>query len=186
MASRYIARKYGDSSQARSRTSSVVRESSSRASSQVRDNSSYYSRGTSASRSRSSTPTEYSSGSSYNTNQDYYRGKTKSIYERNSLFNDFVSSLPSASTTTNMYNSGNLTCLKEQFQTMVQDKWSRKQMGDPSVCHDMALKTSGWSNYIGKSSESASESLGRKHSRAMLETSHYNLPNITVYHRSTL
>ena len=35
MASRYIARKYGDSSEARSRTSSVVRESSSRATSQV-------------------------------------------------------------------------------------------------------------------------------------------------------
>eukprot|EP00091_Calanus_sinicus_P021150 TRINITY_DN6115_c0_g1_i3.p1 TRINITY_DN6115_c0_g1~~TRINITY_DN6115_c0_g1_i3.p1 ORF type:complete len:105 (-),score=7.09 TRINITY_DN6115_c0_g1_i3:337-651(-) len=75
MASRYIARKYGDSSEARSRTSSVVRESSSRATSQVRDNLSFYSRGSSAARSRSSTPSEWSSGSSYSTNQDYYRGK---------------------------------------------------------------------------------------------------------------
>ena len=106
---------------------------------QVRDNLSFYSRGASAARSRSSTPSEWSSGSSYPSNQDYYRGKTKSIYERDPLFSDFVSSIP---TTSNMYNSGNLNCLKEQFQTMVQDKWSRKQMQDPSVCHDMALKVS--------------------------------------------
>jgi len=184
MASRYIARKYGDSSEARSRTSSVVRESSSRATSQVRDNLSYYSRGASAARSRSSTPSEWSSGPSYNSNQDYYRGKTKSIYERDPLFNDFVSSLPP--TTTSMYNAGNLTCLKDQFQTMVQDRWARKQMEDPSVSHDTALKTSGWSNYLGRSNEAASEVLGRKHSRARLETSRFDLPNIRIYHRSTL
>ena len=39
-----------------------------------------------------------------------------------------------------MYNAGNLTYLKDQFQTMVQDRWARKQMEDPSVSHDTALK----------------------------------------------
>ena len=62
----------------------------------------------------------------------------RSIYERDPLFSDFVAGLPSA--TGNMYNAGNLSCLKEQFQTMVQDKWGRKQLEDPSVDHDMALK----------------------------------------------
>ena len=157
MASRYIARKYGDHSQARSRTSSVTRESSSRASSQVtlimqwmdyklwlqvRDNLSYYSRSSEA-KSRSSTPSEWSSGSSYNpsysSNQDYYRGKVKSIYERDPLFSDFMDSLP-PERTRNLYNAGNLTNLKEQFQYMVQDRWGRKQLEDPSVRHDTALQ----------------------------------------------
>eukprot|EP00092_Neocalanus_flemingeri_P041374 GFUD01045049.1.p1 GENE.GFUD01045049.1~~GFUD01045049.1.p1 ORF type:complete len:195 (+),score=49.19 GFUD01045049.1:90-674(+) len=192
MASRYIARRYGDNSEARSRASSVVRDSSSRATSQVRDNLTFYSRGASAARSRSSTPSSdraWSCGpsydTSYNSNQDFYRGKVKSIYERDPLFSDFVASLPTASTTTNMYNAGNLTCLKEQFQNMVQDKWGRKQMEDPSVDHDMALKTRSWSNYLGRGFESASESLGRKHSTARLEKTHFNMPNISVYHKSS-
>ena len=105
---------------------------------------SFYSRGASVARSRSSTPSSDRARScgpsyktSYNSNQEYYRGKTKSIYERDPLFSDFVASIPP---TTNLYNSGNLTCLKGQFQNMVQDKWGRKQMEDPSVDHDMALK----------------------------------------------
>merc|ERR1711915_283173 len=163
MASRYIARKYGDHSLAGSRTSSVTRESSSRASSQVRDNLSYYSRSSEA-KSRSSTPSEWSSGSSYNlpysSNQDYYRGKVKSIYERDPLFSDFMDSLP-PERTRNLYNAGNLTNLKEQFQYMVQDRWGRKQLEDPSVRHDTALQTHGWSNYLGRSNEAASEVLGK-------------------------
>merc|ERR1711915_975744 len=162
-----------------------TRESSSRASSQVRDNLSYYSRSSEA-KSRSSTPSEWSSGSSYNpsysSNQDYYRGKVKSIYERDPLFSDFMDSLP-PERTHNLYNAGNLTNLKEQFQYMVQDRWGRKQLEDPSVRHDTALQTHGWSNYLGRSNEAASEVLGRKHSRAKLEKTTFNLPNITIYHK---
>jgi len=188
MASRYISRRYGDSSEARSRASSIVRDSSSRATSQVRDNLSYYSRGSSQPRSRSPTPSSdrcWSYGSSYtsefSSNQDFLRGKVKSIYERDPLFSDFVASLPLS---TNMYNADNLTNMKGQFQNMLQDKWGRKQLEDPSVRHDMALKTQPWSNYLGRGMEAASESLGRKHSK--VDQPHFNMPRIFVYHKSTL
>merc|ERR1711936_568936 len=166
MSSRYIARRYGDTSEARSRSTSASRT----ATSQVHDNLSFYSRGSSAARSRSSTPSKLGGAYTldYNTKQEY-KGKVNSIYERDPLFKDFVTSLPSS---TSLYNSGNMSNLKDQFQTMVQDKWGRKQMEDPSVCHDMALKASSWSNYIGRSSEAASESLGRKHSTSRLEQGH--------------
>merc|ERR1711936_963387 len=163
MSSRYIARRYGDTSEARSRSTSASRTTTS----QVHDNLSFYSRGSSAARSRSSTPSKPGGAYTldYNTKQDY-KGIADSIYERDPLFKDFVTSLPPS---TSLYNSRNMTNLKDQFQTMVQDKWSKKQMEDPSVCHDMALKASSWSNYIGRSSEAASESLGRKHSTSRLE-----------------
>ena len=94
------------------------------------------------------------------------------------LFSKFVTG------TTNVYNAADMSSMKEQFSSMVQDKWSRKQLQDPSVDHDFARKASAWSNYISRGSTAASERLGRKHSEARRETNSFSLPKIYVYHKS--
>ena len=109
-----------------------------------------------------------------------------------------------------MYRAGDLTAMKEQFSSMVQDRytialmtpiiimmviiiiiimmvtlrWSRKQKEDPSVDHDFARKASAWSNYLSRGSQSASEVLGRKHSEARLEAPTFTMPRLTVYHNT--
>ena len=60
----------------------------------------------------------------------------QSIHERDLLFKNFLGS----STCSSSYSAGNMTSMKEQFSSMVQDRWSRKQMEDPSVDHDFARK----------------------------------------------
>ena len=122
----------------------------------------------------------------------------QSIHERDLLFKNFLGS----STCSSSYSAGNMTSMKEQFSSMVQDRWSRKQMEDPSVDHDFARKVtsqalllslhnvvtnvqaSAWSNYLGRGATSASEVLGRKHSAARLEASNFNMPKIKIYHSS--
>ncbi|XP_023327926.1 uncharacterized protein LOC111701042 [Eurytemora carolleeae] len=118
--------------------------------------------------------------SQYKANSDYYRGKTKSIYEREPMFDEFVSNLPL--TDLHAFNSTDLGRLKRQFQAMVENRWSRKQCNDPSVPHDTAYKASSWSNYLAKPSP-ASVTLGEKHRYRGKTPS--NLPRIYVYHRST-
>ena len=56
------------------------------------------------------------------------------------LFSSFLGGGSSGSSS--MYSSGNMTNMKEQFSSMVQDRWSRKQKEDPSVDHDFARKVS--------------------------------------------
>lgn len=110
----------------------------------------------------------------------------RTIYQRDPLFSDFVSSLPlPESGSGSVYNRQNLTSLKDQFQHMIQDNWDRKQLNDPTVCHDMALKASGWSNYLTMREDKASNILGRKHSSIMKPSTTFHMPRITVYHRST-
>lgn len=111
----------------------------------------------------------------------------KTIYQRDPLFSDFVRSLPlTESGSGSLYNRGNLTSLKDQFQHMIQDNWDRKQLNDPTVCHDMALKASGWSNYLSMREDKASNILGRKHSNITKHPTTFHMPRITVYHSSTL
>ena len=65
---------------------------------------------------------------------DFYRGKTKSIYEREPLFKDFVQTIPQRyGGPINIYNTGTLDTIKTDFKNMVDDKWNRSQMKDPSV-----------------------------------------------------
>ena len=65
---------------------------------------------------------------------DFYRGKTKSIYEREPLFKDFVQTIPQRyGGPINIYNTGTLDTIKHDFKNMVDDKWNRSQMKDPSV-----------------------------------------------------
>jgi len=119
--------------------------------------------------------------SQYKENQDYYRGKVKSIYEREPMFAEFVRNLPL--TDLHATNSSDLSRLKRKFQYMIEDRWGRKQCNDPSVPHDIAIKTSPWSNYLSRS-EPASVLLAEKHRyRGNMPVI---MPRITVYHRSTL
>jgi len=116
----------------------------------------------------------------YKENQDYYRGKTKSIYEREPMFADFVRNLPL--TDLHAASSRDLSRLKKKFQVMVEDRWGRKQCNDPSVPHDTAYSASSWSNYLSRP-EPASSALAEKHKyRSRLQSA---LPRIYVYHRST-
>jgi len=116
----------------------------------------------------------------YQSNMDFYRGKVKSIYEREPMFSEFVRNLPL--TDLHAFNSRDLCRLKKDFQDMIEDNWDRKQCNDPSVPHDIAYKASSWNNYLGKEVP-ASVTLAEKHR----QRGHFFVPppRIFVYHRST-
>jgi len=197
MASRYISHRYGSTSQtstSRSRERSVLNDHiGGGMSTQLRENQAFYSSSSRSSslprsrcsRSRSGTPPTRPLGLTVYCPEQ----PTKSIHERDPLFTDFVTSIPSSGTG-NLYNSGNLTQLKDQFRVQVQDHWDRRSRGDPAVNHDIAYKTHGWSNYLNRGSTASSEELGRKHSRSQIEANRKSydslMPRLTVYHRSTL
>merc|ERR1711990_1160674 len=199
MASRYISHRYGSStsqtSTSRSRERSVLNDQigGGGMSTQLRDTQAFYSSSSRSSplprsrcsRSRSGTPPTRPLGLTVYCPEQ----PTKSIHERDPLFTDFVTSIPSSGTG-NLYNSGNLTQLKDQFRVQVQDHWDRRSRGDPAVNHDIAYKTHGWSNYLNRGSTASSEELGRKHSRSQIEANRKSydslMPRLTVYHRSTL
>merc|ERR1712212_488744 len=199
MASRYISHRYGSStsqtSTSRSRERSVLNDQigGGGMSTQLRDTQAFYSTSSRSSslprsrcsRSRSGTPPTRPLGLTVYCPEQ----PTKSIHERDPLFTDFVTSIPSSGTG-NLYNSGNLTQLKDQFRVQVQDHWDRRSRGDPAVNHDIAYKTHGWSNYLNRGSTASSEELGRKHSRSQIEANRKSydslMPRLTVYHRSTL
>jgi len=204
MASRYISHRYGSTSQtstSRSRERSVLNDQlgGSCMSTQLRDNQAFYSSSSRSSsmprsrcsRSRSGTPPRGRTPPARPLGLTVYcpEQPTKSIHERDPLFTDFVTSIPSSGTG-NLYNSGNLTQLKDQFRVQVQDHWDRRSRGDPAVNHDIAYKTHGWSNYLNRGSTASSEELGRKHSRSQIEANRKSydslMPRLTVYHRSTL
>ena len=60
---------------------------------------------------------------------DYYRGKTKSIYEKEPYFPDFVNNLPL--TEANLYDTENLSKIKQRFNSLVQNKLCREGTPDP-------------------------------------------------------
>merc|ERR1719504_119864 len=207
MASRYISHRYGTSSTSHNTSTSSTSRSRDRSvlndqigagmSSQLRDTQAFYSSSRSSSlprsrcsRSRSGTPPTRPSGLTV-----YCQEQPRTtINERDPLFTDFVTSIPRsgyiAAGTNSLYNSGNLTQLKDQFRVQVQDHWDRRSRGDPAVNHDIAYKTHGWSNYLNRGSTTSSEELGRKHSRSQIEANRKSydslMPRLTVYHRSTL
>jgi hypothetical protein len=114
----------------------------------------------------------------YKDNSDYYRGKVKSIYEREAMFEDFARNLPL--TDLNAFNTADVNRMKNKFAAMVQDRWGRKQLDDPSVPHNTATMTHPWSNYLTRP-EPASVVLADKH-RSQTPAP---MPRIYVYHRST-
>jgi len=199
MASRYISHRYGSTSQtstSRSRERSVATDSIGVGmSTQLRENQAFYSSSSRSSmprsrcgsraRSRSGTPPGRPLGM---TNAYCLEQPKKTIHERDPLFTDFVTSIPRTGTGS-LYNSGNLTQLKDQFRVQVQDQWDRRSRGDPAVNHDIAYKAHGWSNYLHRGETTSSEELGRKHSRSQIEANRNSfeslMPRLTVYHRST-
>eukprot|EP00090_Calanus_glacialis_P020379 TRINITY_DN31359_c0_g1_i1.p1 TRINITY_DN31359_c0_g1~~TRINITY_DN31359_c0_g1_i1.p1 ORF type:complete len:193 (-),score=21.83 TRINITY_DN31359_c0_g1_i1:24-602(-) len=191
MASRYIARRYGEQTGNRSRASSVVSESTSRASSQVRETQSFYPRGLSlAPPSRGSSPTPdpyerpWSSASNYNTsydsNQNYNSSRT--AYDRDPMFTDFLTSLP--------LSSAQPASLKSQYQELVQDRYSdRSESGrgmTPSKYQShLPAWTSSWRNYRGRGAQFTSQFLG-KDTSTNLSTPNYNPPRVFIFHKSTV
>ena len=67
--------------------------------------------------------------SPYHSNLDYYRGKVKSVYEKEPCFKDFVRNIPLSES--NVYDMNNLSRLKRRFHSMVSDRWGRDSTPDP-------------------------------------------------------
>lgn len=179
----------------RSRASSVVSESSSRASSQVRETQSFYPRGASlAPPSRGSSPTPdpyerpWSSASNYNNSYDSQQNysSSRTAYERDPMFTDFLTSLPLSQEAPSR--------LKSQYRDLVQDRFSdRVDSGrGMSTLKYQSLKslhlpawTSSWRNYRGRGAQSTSQFLGKNYSES-LNTPNYTPPRVTIFHKSTV
>ena len=89
---------------------------------------------------------------------DYYRGKVKSVYEKepyfkvvthdvscninifqfSSVWQDFVRNIPLSET--NVYDMNNLSRLKKRFNSIVQDKWGRETTPDPLKPSRVSIK----------------------------------------------
>ena len=67
--------------------------------------------------------------SPYKCNMDYYRGKVKSLYEKEPGFKDFVRNIPLSES--NIYDMNNLSRIKRRFSSLVQDRWGRDSTPDP-------------------------------------------------------
>ena len=65
----------------------------------------------------------------YKSNLDYYRGKTKSVYEKEPMFQDFVNNIPLSER--NMYDADNITRIKHRFNNIMQERWGREVTPDP-------------------------------------------------------
>ena len=60
------------------------------------------------------------SSQSLSNNNEYFKGRVKSVYEKEPMFKDFLRNL--SLTEQNNYENKNLTTLKKRFNKMVQDK----------------------------------------------------------------
>lgn len=115
---------------------------------------------------------------------DFYRGKVKSIYEREPLWQEFSTSVSGKGYS--MYNSEHLTHIKNDFKNLVEDKYRRVKCNDPSVGRETGAKLFAWNNILHKPSVPASQALGEKHSARKREPSPaIPLPKIRLYHKST-
>lgn len=119
-------------------------------------------------------------------NTDFFKGKVKSIYEREPLFQDYSRSIEHKGY--NMYNSQHLRQMKQEFKDMVEDKFDRRMNhSDPAVERDFGRKLYPWRNIKASEPELASTRLAQTHAdRARREVTPVgNRPRIFVYHRST-
>jgi len=118
---------------------------------------------------------------------DFYRGRVKSIYEREPLFADFCHTIPQRYGQINIYNTGTLDTLKTDFKSMVEDKWRRMACRDPSVEMNFGAKVYPWRDLAVKEREPASARIFRAHeARGARATTPVNMPRVYVYHRSTM
>jgi len=106
----------------------------------------------------------------FKTNIDYYRGKTKSIYEKEPMFRDFARNIPLSQS---IDDSTSLHSLKRDFQKLVSAK-------DPELGRPDPLKPSAGQNRL---YQPKSEMLSQRHKSQA--PAPIILPYIYVYHRST-
>lgn len=118
-------------------------------------------------------------------NTDFYRGKVKSIYEREPLFQDYARSVEHKGYS--MYNSGDIRQMKHEFKAMVEDKFNKRMnCSDPAVERDFGRKLYPWRDVKAAEPTPASERLAYAHAaRARREITPINKPRLFVYHRST-
>jgi len=107
----------------------------------------------------------------YNSNLDYYRGKTKSVYEKEPIFRDFVRNIPLSQS--NVYDNSNITSLKYDFANMVSARESNNKSARPDP-----LKPSAGGPVL---YQPRGESLAAKHKAQ--PRGPVILPFIYVYHR---
>jgi len=112
--------------------------------------------------------------SPYKCNMDYYRGRVKSVYEKEPAFKDFYRNIPLSES--NFYDNHNLTRIKQRFNNLVQNKMGRDQMSSRYDPYTPSGRLSGIF-------ESKSERLSLKH-KAVPPTP-APLPFIYVYHRNS-
>ena len=120
---------------------------------------------------------------------DFYKGRVKSIYEREPLFNDFARTIPQRyGPKLNIYNSSVLGTIKHDFKDMVEDKMTRKTLKDPGVERDFGTKAYPWRDTLAKEREPASARIYRAQEarRTSRGTTPVNMPRVYVYHRSTM
>ena len=118
---------------------------------------------------------------------DFYRGKVKSIYEREPLFRDFVQTIPQRyGGPINIYNTGTLDTIKSDFKNMVEDKWNRQQKQDPSVEMNFGAKVYAWRDMHVKEKIPASARIYQDQSSRPRATTPVGMPRVYVYHRSTM
>jgi len=110
----------------------------------------------------------------YKCNSDYYRGRVKSVYEKEPGFKDFCRNIPLSES--NFYDSNNLSKLKRRFNNLIQTKVGKDQMTSRYDPYTPSGRLSGIF-------EPASEKLSMKH-KAILP-SPIPLPPIYVYHRNS-
>jgi len=117
---------------------------------------------------------------------EFYRGKIKSIYEREPLFKDFCHIIPHKYGPINIYNQDTVSTLKTDFKAMVEDKMRRKDLKDPSIESNYLAKAYAWRDLVVKPTEPASARLFREQASRPRMMSPETNPKIYVYHRSTL
>jgi len=118
---------------------------------------------------------------------DFYRGKVKSIYEREPLFKDFCQTIPQRyGGQVNIYNTGTLDTIKTDFKAMVEDKWNRAQLKDPSVEMNFGAKVYAWRDMHVKEKVPASARIYREQCARPRATTPTYSPRVYVYHRSTM
>jgi len=111
----------------------------------------------------------------YKKNQDYYRGKVKSVYEKEPMFKDFVRNIPLSEM--NFDDSRNLTNLKQRFNTMVQIKHGT----DLNNKYDPYIP----SGRPSCSYEPRSNHLNIKHSSIPKPPPSPSVPRLYIYHRAS-
>jgi len=118
---------------------------------------------------------------------DFYKGKVKSIYEREPLFKDFCRVIPQRYGPINIYNTETVSTLKHDFKDMVEDKMKRRELEDPSVETNYVAKAYAWRDLVIRPREPASKRIFREQSARPRCMSPINtVPKINVYHRSTI